>query len=382
MSLFDAPSLRNVSAPIKSTSLQSGAYVLSIVSLPAHYAVSASSPDNAIHLFDKSRLRSVRTIPGHQSAITTLRSPQKFAGTSAPILISSGKDGVVKAWDGRSPAAGPMMTASTAGRPCALLSCDVSTNGMIIAAGTELQGDDASVVYWDPRYPAAPLRTHSSTHSDDITAVHFSRVNNSTVLTISSDGLLCTSNADEPDEDEAGLHVGNWGCSVAQAGWVYGRSGSPGIWASSDMETFSAWSGELDKVQDVDIRHPSIHRQDLTWVTDYLIGCHNISTIPLDMDNDLSMFVGSNEGDIALLTRPTFSDPNAPWILSHMWTTGHTEVVRSVLWDEENNILLTGGEDSRLNAWLSPSFVSGVTTDSAVKRSSDDAMDVDVKEPS
>lgn len=62
---------------------------------------------------------------------------------------------------------------------------------------------------------------------------------------MSSDGLVSTSNSDEPDEDEAGLHVGNWGCSIAQGGWVHGQSGLTGIWASSDMETFSVWSGEV-----------------------------------------------------------------------------------------------------------------------------------------
>ena len=109
----------------------------------------------------------------------------------------------------------------------------------------------------DPRTPAAPLRTHASTHSDDITALHFYRPSASTpsatagngsnnlLLSVSSDGLVCTSRADETDEDEAGVHVANWGCSVAQAGWLHDRAGRPGVWAASDMETFSVWSAEV-----------------------------------------------------------------------------------------------------------------------------------------
>ena len=102
----------------------------------------------------------------------------------------------------------------------------------------------------DPRSPAAPRRIHSYTHSDDITAVHFlkpyaGRSYANLLLSASSDGLLCTSNPEEDDEDEAGLHVGNWGTSVAQAGWVYGRSNTPTIWSSSDMETFGTWSYEV-----------------------------------------------------------------------------------------------------------------------------------------
>ena len=153
---------------------------------------------------------------------------------------------------------------------------------------------------------------HSSTHSDDITAVHF-YPNGDVLLSASSDGLVCTSNAVEADEDEAGLHVGNWGCSIAQAGWLHDTAGRPGIWASSDMETFSVWTNEvrspkiqedygmylmrhqLDRIQDVDIRQPSVHRQDRTWVTDYLIGCHTGSYPIGGSDNDLCVFVGSNE---------------------------------------------------------------------------------------
>lgn len=52
---------------------------------------------------------------------------------------------------------------------------------------------------------------------------------------------------------------------------------------------------KLDLVYDVDIRQPSIHRQDFQWVTDYLIGCHNNSVIPPERDNDLCIFAGSNE---------------------------------------------------------------------------------------
>lgn len=174
----------------------------------------------------------------------------------------------------------------------------------------------------DPRNPAAPRRVHSYTHSDDITAIHFLKPNAgqsypNVLLSASSDGLLCTSDPEEDDEDEAGLHVGNWGTSIAQTGWIYGQSNTPGVWSSSDMETFGIWSSEvrfyeyfsnsfilpidhivpykLDRIQDGDIREPSIHKQNFTWVTDYLISCHNGSKILPDHDNELNVFLGSNE---------------------------------------------------------------------------------------
>lgn len=63
------------------------------------------------------------------------------------------------------------------------------------------------------------------------------------LLSASADGLISTSNAEEDDEEEAGMHVANWGCSVAQVGWVGER-----IWGSSDMETFSTWSAEVSYI--------------------------------------------------------------------------------------------------------------------------------------
>jgi hypothetical protein len=76
-----------------------------------------------------------------------------------------------------------------------------------------------------------------------------------------------------------------------------------------------------------------------------------------------------SRGDFALLSNTDLSIPAAPWQLHNIWSNGHVGIVRSVLWDEpvrildfvlfeglmnvsaQNNVVITGGEDSRLNAW-------------------------------
>jgi WD repeat-containing protein 89 len=134
------------------------------------------------------------------------------------------------------------------GRPCGLLSMDVSPDGLSVAAGTELVKDDAYIYFWDPRHPAAPLRTHGATHSDDVTSVQFApNITTRLLLSASTDGLVSTSNPDENDEDEAGVAVGNWGCSISQAGWIspVAIKSQPMVWAASDMETFSLWTEEV-----------------------------------------------------------------------------------------------------------------------------------------
>jgi WD40 repeat protein len=102
MSLLEDPGVKAISSPLKSTSISSDAYILSLAALPEFYAASASAPSNAIHLFDKSTLSCGQTLAGHAMATTSLQIADRLSSTSRQILVSSGKDGSVKAWDERS----------------------------------------------------------------------------------------------------------------------------------------------------------------------------------------------------------------------------------------------------------------------------------------
>ncbi|KAG1739879.1 uncharacterized protein EDB91DRAFT_1283578, partial [Suillus paluster] len=229
----------------------------------------------------------------------------------------------------------------------------------------------AFILYWDPRKPAVPLRVHGSTHLDDITALHSlknspSPTSGQILLSDSTDGLVSTSNSAEDDEDEAVLNVGSWGCSISQAGWIC-CSSTNRVWAASDMETFSCWSNEV--------------------CSHYLITCQNTKR----SDSNLAVFVGSNEGDVALLSSSNVTDSSALWTINSVWASGHTGVVRSVFWDENHEILVTGGEDSKISAWRCP--IPGRSSESAgdestmdmdsaiLKRERDDDMDVSESEP-
>ncbi|KAJ7283409.1 hypothetical protein C8J57DRAFT_1709824 [Mycena rebaudengoi] len=59
-----------------------------------------------------------------------------------------------------------------------------------------------------------------------------------------------------------------------------------------------------------------------------------------------------------------------PWTLRNVWATGHAGIVRALLWDEQNNTLLTGGEDGKINVW------GGSSSSSTTTAAADDAMDV------
>ncbi|KAJ8517357.1 hypothetical protein ONZ45_g5464 [Pleurotus djamor] len=309
--LYEAQNLdTNIfSAPKKTSALSSQAYVLALASTPVSYAAAASAPSNRIDIYDKSSLQGIQTLSGHEVAITSLFSTDALIGSNGPVYVSSGRDGLVNVWDQRSGTTSIQMSTYDGGNK-PLLCCDVSPGGEMVAAGTDLQGTDALILYWDPRKPTIPIRTHTEVHSDDITTLRFSQ-EGGLLLSASSDGLLSIINPEEDDEDECVLHVGNFGCSVAQADWIYSPEGSR-VWAASDMETFSVWSQEvailpfltwyrprltalqMDQLQNLDIRGPSVHSQKRTWVTDYLITCHSDS----QGSSNLSVYTGSNEYSI------------------------------------------------------------------------------------
>lgn len=266
-----------------------------------------------------------------------------------------------------------------------LLSFDVSSDGHTIATGTILKGEDASIHFWDTRKPAVPIFSHTSTHSDDITSLHFHPTISDRLLSASSDGLLSITNTAEQDEDEAIEHVGNWGCSIAQTGWYH-----DGVWAASDMETFSLWTSELDKILEPNFKEIP-PRVQYSWEPDYLIGCYR-------SQDRLRPVVGSNSyvslaksygsasrsenissGSFSFLS----SSSSQPWTVDRTYSSHHDGIVRSLLVDDVLRCFITGGEDGVLHLWdLTPSSAPSLPSKSEGKRELDggreaDEMDVD-----
>jgi len=101
MPLLESATLSEQTAPVRSSSLPCDAYVLAIASFGTYYAASASPPSHRIYLFDKTSLRTSQSFEGHQGGTTSLRAVDSVAGTNTRVIISSGKDGIVRVWDDR-----------------------------------------------------------------------------------------------------------------------------------------------------------------------------------------------------------------------------------------------------------------------------------------
>ena len=100
--LLESPQLQEEKNPSRSSKSSSGSYLLHITSLGSYYAASSSSPSNVIDLFDKSTLRGIQTLPGHEQGTTSLHTIENLSGVLSKCLVSSGKDRTIKVWDERS----------------------------------------------------------------------------------------------------------------------------------------------------------------------------------------------------------------------------------------------------------------------------------------
>lgn len=377
--LYLAPVLVSGPPPVRpfaSTQAPATPYVLHTACLHQSFAASFSGPQNNIMLFDKATLAATRTMSGHTDAVTSLKSVEVLAGTNRRGLISCGRDGRIRIWDERNGSAGAFTAASGQTRP--LVSFAVSPDGWTIAAGTELGVDpaapspseaemDAPIIFWDVRNPTTPKWIHTSTHSDDVTQLEFHPTLGSgspggMLLSASADGLLALTSIDEPNEDEAVHFVGNWNTSIAHVGWTVRQEEIMGgdpmnfkVWAASDMQTLSVWSDELALEHDYgDLRRTKIPQ---TWESDYLINAQWFGythAMPWET-NALGLWCGNNKGDIGLVSvQDTLS-----WRLDRVLSGGHTGIVRTCTWDPTSQVLITGGEDSRINLWSTSNGPSG-----------------------
>lgn len=102
MSLLQSPSFKVTNTTLHETFLPAGSYVLSLAPVASFYAALASAPSHQIHLFDRGTLQSTGVLKGHENATTQLCTVRRLGASTREMLLSSGKDGCVMAWDERS----------------------------------------------------------------------------------------------------------------------------------------------------------------------------------------------------------------------------------------------------------------------------------------
>lgn len=258
-----------------SAPLPDAPYVLGITPSPTTPHLVLRHPSKSLTVADNQTLQSVASLQGaHGGHISSV-------SCDGGELWSAAVDGSIIRWDERSRQKATVIkglsitwstrrgfspslnvhkinatvTLAFIRKPLPVTALTTSAHDSLVIGGTELVSSEAHILFWDPRNSSAPLYTHSSTHSDDIT--HLSLLRSSStflpashnpeiktpstlLLSASTDGLIALSDMKEGDEEEALVAEENWGQSIADAGG-YMHKGKMGVWARSDMDEMCLW---------------------------------------------------------------------------------------------------------------------------------------------
>ncbi|KAI8818402.1 WD40-repeat-containing domain protein [Fimicolochytrium jonesii] len=322
-----------------SHNLESTGYILDVQVSPHGGNLVAPTSSGAVHVFDAGTLEGVNTLNVTDGSSRDVLSEVAFDTANPSLLWSGSKSGHIKLWDLRSGEAGLTLDGRSymISARAPVLCLAVNSTRTLLAAGTELVGEDAMIPIWDIRAHPTPATTFMECHSDDITQLRFHPSDPNAMISGSTDGLICLYNLATLEEDDALYQVIKED-SISKIGF-FGPAYEY-IYCLSHMETFSLYKFlEGDKVFSFgDVRADSEAQQ---MKVDYLIDCVYDAA-----GQRMFLVTGDQSGNMGVL------HVNLGRLeLVHTINGGHTDIVRGVHWDLQRGSLVSGGEDGIVSLW-------------------------------
>ncbi|CAG5055717.1 unnamed protein product [Parnassius apollo] len=296
-----------------------------------------SLPDNSIEVYElnNTSLSRVCRLSGHEKTLTeVVLSPKEDN-----ILYSAGEDGIVKMWDTRTSGICVQDYKDEEEEMIRPYECmDVSHNGRVLCAGSQLVEDDAYLVFWDQRV-TKPLGGYWNSHTDDITQVKFHKEKMEILATGSVDGLLNVFDITEQTEDDALTFSMNVENSVDKISWLDEKTAAC-ITQSNDLQVWNMDSGDLIKCFDREKIARSIKRSRAD-------DCYLVDTFT-SIDDVPVLLAGSHGGNEDTLRSVTIAERR---LLPRTNFSGNKQIVRCCWYDKDKDILVTTGESGLLSVW-------------------------------
>ena len=252
--------------------------------------------------------------------------------------LTGGRDGLLHIWDTRA------RISSTITEPRHSGFSSVACREHYIAAGTESTKEglgDVSVLLFDSRNPATPLRTYTDSHTDTITQLAFHPTHSHVLLSGSTDGLVSVFDVNHADEDDALHQVLNPCSAVHCAGFL----AEDAVYVVSTDEQFSIYTLPSTGSEDERIPPPPQHFGDVRPT----LQCAYVVDVLPQLDGPPLMAYGHHENQT--LSIVSLGSPGAWGFGPKVELPGAhgLEVVRDVLVVGQQ--AYSCGEDGQVKVW-------------------------------
>ncbi|KAI9297049.1 WD40 repeat-like protein [Neoconidiobolus thromboides FSU 785] len=296
--------------------------------------LAVSGSNLKINIYDQNSLNLISTLDHHKKPISSI----KRINQKQDIFLSSSEDKTIALWDLRASLSPIQIWTDNQN---SINSIDINCDESLLIAGTSFStySREAKILFWD-------LRTNNivqefiECHNDDITLIEHHPTDKNRFLSGGMDGLICSYNLISQEEDDNLEKTINFGNSIMSCGY-FGQT-QQFIFALSHMETFAIFSSEGDLIHDFgSIKNSFCRKSD--FIVDYVIGCHYDK-----LEDQLYLMAGSYNGKIGIFLVKGEGELQLYQVLKD----GHSDVVRSVYWDNQSKEIITGAEDGKLISWI------------------------------
>ncbi|KAG6460759.1 hypothetical protein O3G_MSEX012205 [Manduca sexta] len=298
-------------------------------------AVSLSDNTFEVYQLRNTSLQRVCRLSGHKNTLTEVVCSPK----DEHLVYSAGHDGMLKLWDIRSGGSCAMEykdEEDTLIRPYECM--DVSCNGLVLCAGSQVIQDDAYLVFWDQRLPK-PLGGYWNSHTEDITQVKFHKEKTEILTTGSLDGLMNVFDIMEQTEDDALTYSLNVENSVEKITWLDSTQVAC-ITQSNELQVWDTEEGDLLSGCTKEKVARSIRRSKADDC--YLVDAFN------SIDDTIVLLAGSHGGNGDVLRSVTLDDRR---LLPTTNFTENKQIVRCCWYDKDRDLLVTTGESGLISVW-------------------------------
>lgn len=234
---------------------------------------------------------------------------------------------------------------------------DVNANNRLICAGSDELNHDVYLLFFDIRERRL-MGGFFESHQEEVTDVKFHPTNPDIIASGSTDGLINIFDCKKESEDDALKYCLNTGDSVAKLKWHHQDKLSC-ITNTNELHLYDVEEQDLLKKWDRATITDAIKRKSV--IDCNLVDCYNYGT------DEMMCLTTSNYNKGECLRSIKFDDKSLSPVGNF---SGNSQIIRASLFNEEENVFFTFGENAIISVWKESDAVEDVGTSTGLKEGS------------